>query len=306
MRTFAIFYSLILFGLTAPLSALPKELLPSWVNPSIEDLETVQNFLDHELADITPRAYGFRTEHIKSFKLFSQNQPSYSLQIKKGKNSAICVACYSSINPRYETDLYYIGLKRLLQSLEECNFSGDVLYRIGGWPNMEYGGLLLCDTPYAFKLCAFEEARQLGYQQVLWLDLSVTVLTDLSQVFEKIRQDGAYFRKSFHGFTEHSGEIITPDLAQAYNRSQQDLEKIPHYAAGILGLDLESPKVRQLLADWHQLAEQKTPFQSCFPEQVPLSFLINKYDLHQGLCPYEEIVFEKHLIQKNTQFLIRY
>lgn len=304
MKTFVNVFLAI--SITASLSALPKELLPSWTNPSLKDLETVQYFLDHELACITPNAYGFRTKHIQSFKLFSPNHLSYSLQIKKGKNSAICVTCYSSINPRYETDLYHTGLKRLLQSLEECNFSGDVLYRIGGWPNMEHEGLLLCDTPYAFKLCAFEEAFQLGYQQVLWLDLSVTVLTDLSQVFEKIKQDGAYFRKSFHGFMEHSGEIITPDLAQAYNRSQHDLEKIPHYASGILGFDLTNPKVIDLLADWHKLAKQKTFFQSCFPEQVPLSFLIDKYNLHQGLCPYEEIVFENHLIQKNTQFLIRY
>lgn len=306
MRSFSIICSLILCSFSSSLLALPKELLSNWNNPSLEDLAKVQEFLDHNLRNTALNTYGFRTDHIKSFKLFSPNHSSYSLQIKKGENSNICITCYASINPRYETDLYSAGLKRLLQSLKECNFPGDILYRIGGWPNMEHEALLLADTPYAFKLCAFEEARLLGYKQVLWLDLSVSVLTDLSCVFEKIKQNGAYFRKSFHGFAEHSGKIITPDLAQTYNRSQQEIEQLPHYAAGVLGLDLENSAVQQLLDDWHQLAEQKTAFQSCFPEQVPLSFLVDKYDLHQGLCSYEEIVFEESLIRENTQFLIRY
>lgn len=296
----------ILCSLIAPLTAMPKDFLPGWENPSQEDLMAAQNFLDHSFANLAPNAYGWRTGHVQAFKLFVPNHPSYALHIKKGRDPTICVTCYSSINARYETNLYQEGFKRLLQSLEDCNFPGDVLYRVGGWPDMEHGGILLCDTPYAFKICAFEEAQRLGYKQVLWLDLSVSALTDLSHVFEKIKRDGAYFRKSFHGFAEHSGKIISTDLAQAYNRPQHELEKITHYATGILGLDLENPKVQQLLSDWRLLAEQKTPFYSCFPEQVPFSILVDKYDLHQGLCPFEEILFEGNPLQKNTQFLIQY
>ena len=54
------------------------------------------------------------------------------------------------------------------------------------------------------------------------------------------------------------------------------------------------------------LQNKKLLFHSCFPEQVPLRILIEKHGLHQGLCPFGEIVFEERLIQKNTQFLIQY
>ena len=286
------------FLFSAYLCALPKGILLNWENPTVEDLRTVQEFLDNEQLMIATGSYGFRTEKIKGFRLFD---PSILpvLQIEKGANREQCIICYCSINNAYQ-----MKLQRLIESIKRVGFEGDIIYRIGGWPNMEAGGIILCDTPYAFKVSAFEEALRLGYKQVLWLDLSVVVLSDIKAVFEKIKADGAYFRKSFFVFERE--DVITSELAEAYNMSLNELKSFPHYAAGVLGFDLERPNVQKLIEDWHNLAVQKNPFQSCFPEQVPLSVLIDRYDLHKGLCEYEEIVFTEEQVTEKTRFLIKY
>lgn len=290
---------LIALFLTLDLCALPRDLLSNWENPTLDDLRTAQMYLDEQFSSTSSDEYGFRTARITSFKLFDPSCTSYPLYIKKGNDSSICVICYSSINSRYES-----LLKRLIESLQKSHFPGDIVYRIGGWPNMNHGGILLCDTPYAFKISAFEEALRLGYKQALWLDLSVVALNDLSQVFKKIKKNGAYFRKSF--FPLNTKNIVTPHLAESYNMTVSSLEAITHYAAGVLGLNLESPTIRQLLANWHRFAEQKAPFKSSFPEQVPFSVLVNKYGLDCALCPLEEIVFASDQIRQTTNFLISY
>ena len=290
---------IVIIVLLTKLNAFPTELLSNWQNPSWEDLRTVQAYIDGELISTFPNAYGFRTDRVKSFKLFDPDRTSYDVHIEKGIDSSRCVICYCSLNDRYVA-----GMERLINSLRNSGFSGDIVYRIGGWPNMNCGGIVLCDTPYAFKVSAFEEALRLGYKQALWLDITAVVLSNLNHVFEQIKKNGAYFRNSFFDFAKEN--IISPTLAEAYQMSWDEIRSIPHRAAGVLGFDLERSDVRALIADWHQLAEQKTPFQSCFPEQVPLSVLVTKYALHQGLCVYEEIVFSEDRIQPNTQIYIKY
>lgn len=288
----------IFFGLTFSIHALPKNILLNWKNPSFEDLRLVQQFLNEQFLKMPLDAYQNRTERIKSFKLFDPNYNSYQLHIKRGKDHSICITCYSSINANYQTKL-----DRLLKSLAEYDFAGDILYRIGGWPDMENGGILLCDTPYSFKISAFEEALRLGYKQVLWLDLSVVILSDLSSVFKKIKENRAYFRKSFFPFEKID---INEALAKACNMTLKELRQVPHYATGVLGLDLENFNVQKLLLDWHKFAEQKEAFKSNFPTQISFSILVDKYDFHKALCKFEEIVFSKDLITNDTHFFIQY
>ena len=43
----------------------------------------------------------------------------------------------------------------------------------GGYPTGAPGALDTIGTPYAFKVCAMKEAELLGYQNVLWMDVSL-------------------------------------------------------------------------------------------------------------------------------------
>jgi hypothetical protein len=279
--------------------SLSPDLFSNWENPTIEDLQIAQSFLEEQAAEVNQSKYAHRVANLQAFQVFHPFCTNYDLQIDKGEDSSICVICYISFSEAYHT-----MLKRLLSSLRSQGFNGDILYRIGGWPNLQNGGILLCDVPYAFKISAFEEAMHLGYTSALWLDARVVPLQNLNSVFNKIRKDDVYFRKSHFPFSKIP--TVTSSLAEALKLSLADLWKVQHYATGVLGLNLKNPDVQNLLADWHNYAKNKIIFQSSFPEQVSFSVLIEKYHLQRGVCDLPEIVFGKSYIRPNTQFLIEY
>jgi len=209
------------------------------------------------------------------------------------------VICYTSFKKSYE-----VLMKRLVNTLRERGFSGDILYRVGGWPNLQGGGILLCDVPYAFKISAFEEALQLGYSSALWLDTSIVPLTNLEDVFRQIEENTGYFRKALQEFKQI--RTVTADLAESMGLSLEELYEVTHCATGVLGLNLKDSNVQKLLEDWHAYAESKKPFCSSFPEQVPFSVLVKKYELSNGMCSPLAIALKRIDIGETTQFLVAY
>jgi len=57
-----------------------------------------------------------------------------------------CVIMYSTFNRNYPN-----ALKRVVKTIENSDFRGHVLYRIGGWPNVEGGDLVLSHVPMPLR-----------------------------------------------------------------------------------------------------------------------------------------------------------
>jgi len=65
-------------------------------------------------------------------------------------------------------------VRNLLSELGKCGYRGHLLLRIGGFPNVEKGGLKICHVPYAFKVAALLEARNLGFEEIFgWILLYI-------------------------------------------------------------------------------------------------------------------------------------
>lgn len=283
--------------LTQSIYALPKTLLTNWKNPTRKDLEKAQAYITKNNQGLEKGMFRIRKGRLNSFKIYDPKYRSFDLNILKGTDHLICVMSYCSIGNEYES-----RQRRLIKNLRSIGFKGDVLYRKGGFPNMESGGILLADVPYAFKIAAFQEAKRLGYKQALWLDTSIHVLVDLQEVFSLIKAHGLYLRKSLHGFYER--KLISDCLAESHGVSVNEFNNITHFASGILGMNFEDPRICELLEDWYQLALKKRPFYSEFPEQIPLSFLISKHKLEQTLYEEKNSVLKRDQIGNNTRFFI--
>lgn len=140
---------------------------------------------------------------------------------------------------------------------------------------MEEGCLSHCDVPYAFKVCAFMEAYRLGYRYVLWLDALIEPLRTLEPIFEHIKKKGCLYRYSAFPFKDQ----VTKEILEDFKLQYKDVENYKHVAAGILGFNLSSPRVVELLKEWHAAVHRDKSFNSNFPEQLPLTILLHKYNM---------------------------
>ena len=96
-----------------------------------------------------------------------------------------CIVLYASCNY-----LYPESLLKLVDRIKHSDFVGHIIYRIGGWPNVEQGDLRLAHIPYAFKVSAFREAYRLGYKRAFWLDAPMHARISFDTLFKSLKEKG--------------------------------------------------------------------------------------------------------------------
>jgi hypothetical protein len=175
-----------------------------------------------------------------------------------------CIVVFASYN-----DSELKKVHTLLSELKEKGYSGHVLLRVGGFPNTQNGGLKLCHVPYAFKVAFLQEARALGYREVLWLDATIHPLTDLEMIFAEIERNGYFFTSL--GSLQDNALFNRPEAAKTMGVSTSMYERIPHFSSLIFGLDMKNDKAFQFLTDWHTETQRVYPYLTFYPEELSLS-----------------------------------
>lgn len=260
------------------LPANQKVTLSSWVNPSLEDYRILQNYLHSakrpELALLDFSYCTLRQNKMRHFKLLPEvGEPEFKI-INFNPLSEVkdrCIVTYISHNNGYKENL-----ERLIHSLHSAGFTGHLIYRVGGWPYLEEGGLELFDVPYAFKPLALLEAKKLGYQQAIWVDVPIQVLQNLDPVFDHIENEGLCFF-SFQDF-KHPHRCSNL-IAHSLGTTVKEFEAIKPITTAVVGFSFTDEKGLQLLDAWHQAAKKKLGFLSPNSECPSLSSLINKQHL---------------------------
>jgi hypothetical protein len=85
------------------------------------------------------------------------------------------------------TEDYEKGRLRLAQTLSVMdNYAGDFFLFEN---ESECNSPIHRRNPYAFKIYAIEKVRDMGYNQILWLDCSVYVIKSIVPIFDKISED---------------------------------------------------------------------------------------------------------------------
>lgn len=265
--------------------------IADWTNPSLEDFIQLQNYLQ---TSERPELHLIKIGDISRYNLIRKftfvdcettkvPQLEYSLFNTNPEDKKYCIITYSSCNKPYNT-----FATRLQKALYKTRYRGHFLYQIGGWPYIAEGGLHCFDVPYAFKICMFQEARKLGYRYVLWIDIAAIPHANLSKLFLELEQAKSVFLLDPVPFQKQKFFRYKPEVASLtalFNSTQAELKDLPHLNAKLIGLDLFSETHLALLDDWYTLAKQKLPFYSPVPEQLPLSYLVQKYNLTHTIHP---------------------
>jgi hypothetical protein len=290
--------------------SLVWEALSDINHPTLEDYQILDQYLEHGHRPYFDGLIAFkhaveqdvRLARMRRFKLLGTHQEMPSFEIhkivnpEKGEQPQRCILLYGSHHLTYPR-----MLRTALFELKECGYSGDVLVRIGGFPNVEAGGLKLCHIPYAFKVAFLKEAQRLGYKEVLWLDTSMRPLTDLQLIFDAIHTQGYFF--STIGSLTRNALWHNPEAVHSLGINEMLYPEIPHISSAILGLNIDNERAVQLLDAWFTETERVTPYMTFFPEEVSLSVMAWRlhcsplFHLEQILC-YDD---EFYLLPKKRQ-----
>lgn len=237
-----------------------------WIDAYLEGGKRV--YLDEFRLSESLEDYKERLRRIENFRLVSPHNEmpiseTYSFNIDEYSNGK-CTILYGSSN-----GVYPDKARKLLSEIENCGYSGHVLLRIGGFPNTPFGGLKICHIPYAFKVAALQEAKQLGFKEILWIDLAVHPMKDFETIFWEIEQRG-YFFTHVGSLQDHFSAHL-PRAAEALSITTDLYEQIPHISSALIGLNMENSQALQLLDGWLKETEKGDPCMTWWPEELSLS-----------------------------------
>lgn len=240
-------------------------------NPTLEEYRLLENYLanDRRFLDV-PNVGGYigRLNAMRNFKLIGPNgeMPIFewrSFNITQNSKNR-CIVLFASHNGTYAEKA-----RTLVSELEKQGYSGHLLLRIGGFPNIQNGGLRICHVPYAFKLAFLQEAKALGFKEVLWLDLALHPLTDLEMFFSEIKRNGYFFTSV--GSLQDNEPSHRLEAAETLGVTKEMYRQIPHLSSSMIGLNMENPKAIRLLEEWYKETEKVYSSVSWFPEELSFS-----------------------------------
>lgn len=145
-------------------------------------------------------------------------------------------------------DIYKANLLRLEESLRRVRFKGDFIY----WDDqLPEGSPEHFDAPFGFKPYCFFAARDLGYQQILWIDSACVAIRSLDPVFGLIEKNGYIM------FNNNYDQMLgqwSSDEALAHNGiTRNEAMLIPELPCSVLGLDMSSELGPSFLEGWHRI-----------------------------------------------------
>lgn len=238
-------------------------------NPTLEEYKAIERYIkEGKRPYLEPLAFHDRFIRIRNLQLIGDHNEmpifeKHSMNIQeKSKNR--CIVLFASYN-----GIYPAKARQLLEELKACGYSGHVILRTGGFPNIEEQGLKICHVPYAFKVAFLLEAERLGYKEVLWLDTALHPLKNLEVIFSTIKEKGYFFTNV--GFLSDNMSTHLPEAAASLGITTDHYHQIPHISSSILGLNMKNEKAVKLLRNWFEETERVLPYITCWPEELSLS-----------------------------------
>jgi hypothetical protein len=215
----------------------------------------------------------------KSFKFvgdsFAESPVFKIVHLNNSSDKKNCVVLYASYNSPYPENVL-----RIISALEEKGFDGHVIYRIGGYPNLKNGSLKTIHVPYAFKICALQEAYLLGYQNLLWIDCSMIPIRDLKPLFEIIETRGYFAITS--GSTikaEVDNGRINQQALSAMKIPYSSASLAPHITTPLFGLNTHSHVGQEILRSLGEMAEEGSAFFCEWVDEAPISAVLYHMEL---------------------------
>jgi hypothetical protein len=232
--------------------------------------------------------YDLRARNIRIVGPYRSDYDLQKVVYKTDENDKeFCIVTYASIS---DDNQRRAQIERLKKKLTKVGFVGHLLYRNGGWPDVEGGSLKLIHVPYAFKVCMIKEARSLGYKKILWLDTSIVPMNDLTKIKKSIDNSG-YFFTHLKGLNLY--RYTSKSLTDYYDLSEDDNKiNIKPIAGGMVGINFDTEAGRYLFDAWYDSAIALDPWLTSRPDQNVLAVLAFLMDL-EPTDTLSNVAFEK-------------
>lgn len=145
---------------------------------------------------------------------------------------------------------YPRGQQRCFDSLEE---KGENATRLFWRDELPPGCPSHEDAPYAFKPYAFQHARQLGFDQAIWLDASVWLhKRPLDDIWARIDDDGWYLEPDGNMV----GNWVGDRQLAIMGLSRDAVMDVPLIEGKLIGLDFRCKTSVEFLDEWTDLAKR--------------------------------------------------
>ncbi len=250
--------------------------IPDIYNPTLVDYQAIEDYIHTGVYPYIGRVINWEVEQRpRDLKLTPRPGESLRYRIRavnlnnpnKRRN---CIILYTSFNDDSPTKL-----RQLFRQIRNSNFKGHVIYRVGGWPNIEAGNLIYAHLPNSYIMCAFAEALRLGFRRVLWLNPNVRAEIRYRKIFKKIKQ-ASFFAYSLP--YKLSQLLQRKEYILSFNISENRASKIYTLFSGIIGLDFTDSTALNLFLDWQKLIKSSdmpslTPYRSA----SSLSYVASNY-----------------------------
>jgi hypothetical protein len=258
--------------------------IPNIYEPTLRDWRLIESYLKHGerpyLQNLLEASWtnigdevNLRVNIMRDFMLVGPNGEMPVFEVHHlnvtPKTADRCILVYGSYNSPYPQKVRHV-----LDELKEHGYSGTVMIRIGGYPNLSHGGLKSSPFHGRWKLEFFKEARRMGYTKILHLDSHVHPMCNLNPVFDILDENGGYF----YGFgpwldVNENFEEFGPYLGVPPNQ----IANI-HFISGCsLGLNFTDKRVIKLFDDWDDRMQQVDRFYCIGLEEITFMALSWKY-----------------------------
>lgn len=104
------------------------------------------------------------------------------------------------------------------------------------------------DNPYAFKIYAIDKLREIGFDQILWLDASVYAVKNIQPVFDWLTEKGIFLEAAGH----YAGSWSPDHVLEYFGVTRIQAMDMPMFSAGFIGLDFTNNISREFFAEWKE------------------------------------------------------
>jgi hypothetical protein len=158
----------------------------------------------------------------------------------------VCVVNFSDYR-------YKIGQDRLVESLNNNNFKGDII-TFDSYEQV--GSKSHSEVPYQFKVYAIEKARQMGYDIVLYCDASLYAIKDIQPCIDYIIQNGYLLENNDGNVAMYS----TDTCLNEFGLNREESATIRLHSAGFTGLNFNNELCAEFFRQWYLYASQEKTF----------------------------------------------
>ncbi len=254
-------------------------------NPSDEDYKAIEFYLKYGVRPYVDRLDPWQyKDKARNFKLLPEDGKPIQHEIIsvncEPNDRENCLILYTSCNFNYSQCLL-----KLVEEIKKSDFVGHIIYRIGGWPNVEEKDLELAHIPYAFKISAFREAHRLGFKRVLWLDSPMRPTVSLNSIFDQITHLGFFTYQSTQLIDDLISDIDKPSTLKALGITADDAKHFYRVVGGILGIDFTNSTAVEIYNEWFYLTKYREEASYSYRQEATIiAVILNRYF---NICPFK-------------------